>query len=74
MFEALKSYFDLQEHCPTIIRQCFENPTQELNLFRLRTAEVLERNNVEVGETKNECCVYGDYSCRIEVEPTRKKI
>ena len=40
-FEALKSYFDLQEHCPTIICQCFENPTQELNLFRSWTAEVL---------------------------------
>ena len=33
MFEALKSYFNLQEHCPTFIRQCFENPTQELNLW-----------------------------------------
>ena len=33
MFEALKSYFNAQEHCPTIIRQCFENPTQELNLW-----------------------------------------
>ena len=39
--EALKSYFDSQEHCPTIICQCFENPTQELNLFRSWTAEVL---------------------------------
>ena len=33
MFEASKSYFNSQEHCPTIIRQCFENPTQELNLW-----------------------------------------
>ena len=33
MFEALKSYFNSQEHCPTIIRQCFENPTQELYLW-----------------------------------------
>ena len=41
MFEALKSYFDSQEPCPTIICQCFENPTQELNLLRLWTAEVL---------------------------------
>ena len=31
MFEALKSSFNSQEQCPTIIRQCFENPTQELN-------------------------------------------
>ena len=30
LFEALKSYFNSQEHCPTIIRQCVENPTQEL--------------------------------------------
>ena len=33
LFEALKSYFNSQEHCPTIIRQCFENPTQELYLW-----------------------------------------
>ena len=33
MFEALKSYFNSQEHFPTMIRQCFENPTQELNLW-----------------------------------------
>ena len=33
MFEASKSYFNSQEHCPAIIRQCFENPTQELNLW-----------------------------------------
>ena len=33
MFEALKSYFNSQEHCPTIIRQCFENPTQKLNIW-----------------------------------------
>ena len=33
MFEALKSYFNSQEHCPTIISQCFENPTEELYLW-----------------------------------------
>ena len=33
LFEALKSYFNSQEHCATIIRQCFENPTQELYLW-----------------------------------------
>ena len=33
LFEALKSYFNSQEYCPTIIRQCFENPTQELYLW-----------------------------------------
>ena len=32
-FEALKSYFNSQEHCPAIICQCFENPTQELYLW-----------------------------------------
>ena len=29
----MKSYFNSQEHCPTIIRRCFENPTQELYLW-----------------------------------------
>ena len=33
IFEALKSYFNLQEHCPTVICQCFENPIQELYLW-----------------------------------------
>ena len=33
MFEALKSYFNLQKHCPTMICQCFENPIQELYLW-----------------------------------------
>ena len=33
MFETLKSCFNSQEHCPTIIRRCFENPTQELYLW-----------------------------------------
>ena len=33
MFEALKSYFNSQEHCPTIIRRCFENPAQDLYLW-----------------------------------------
>ena len=33
MFETSKSYFNSPEHCPTIICQCFENPTQELNLW-----------------------------------------
>ena len=33
LVEALKSYFNSQEHCPTIILQGFENPTQELYLW-----------------------------------------
>ena len=33
MFEGLTSYFNSQEHFPTIIRHCFENPTQEFNLW-----------------------------------------
>ena len=33
MFEALKSDFNSKEHCPIIIRQCFENPIQELYLW-----------------------------------------
>ena len=33
MFEVLKSYFNSPKRFPTIIRQCFENPNQELNLW-----------------------------------------
>ena len=33
MFEALKNHYNSQEHCPTIIRQCFKNPIQELYLW-----------------------------------------
>ena len=33
IFKALKSYFNSQEHCPTTIRQCFENPIHELYLW-----------------------------------------
>ena len=33
MLKPLKNNFDSQEHCPIIIRQCFENPTQELYLW-----------------------------------------
>ena len=33
MFKALKSYFNSQEHCPTMICQYYENPIQELNLW-----------------------------------------
>ena len=32
MFEGLKSYFKSQEGCPTLIKKCFEEPTQELYL------------------------------------------
>jgi len=32
MFEGLKSYFNSQEGCPTLIKKCFEEPTQELYL------------------------------------------
>ena len=32
MFEQLRSYFNSQEGCPTLINNCFEGPTQELNL------------------------------------------
>ena len=32
MLEALKSYFNSQKRYPTIIRQCYENPAQELYL------------------------------------------
>ena len=30
MFEGLKSYFNSQEGCPTLIKKCFKEPTQEL--------------------------------------------
>ena len=33
MFEGLKSYFNSQERCPTLIKKCFEEPTQELYLI-----------------------------------------
>ena len=33
MFEGLKSYFNSQEGCPTLIKKCFEEPTQELYLI-----------------------------------------
>ena len=33
MFEGLKSYFNFQEGCPTLIKKCFEEPTQELYLI-----------------------------------------
>ena len=35
MFEGLKSYFNSQEGCPTFIKKCFEEPTQDSirNLF-----------------------------------------
>jgi len=32
MFEGLRSYFNSQEGCPTLIKNCFEDPTQELYL------------------------------------------
>ena len=33
MFEALKNDRNSQQHSPIVIRQCFENPTQELYLW-----------------------------------------
>ena len=33
MFGGLKSYFNSQEGCPTLIKKCFEEPTQELYLI-----------------------------------------
>ena len=32
MFESLRSYFNSQEGCPTLIQNCFEDPTEELYL------------------------------------------
>ena len=32
MFEALKSYLNLQERCPIMIQKFFESPVQELHL------------------------------------------
>ena len=32
MFEELRSYFNSQEGCPTLIKNCFEDPTQQLYL------------------------------------------
>ena len=32
MFEGLRSYFNSQEGCPTLIKNCFQEPTQELHL------------------------------------------
>ena len=32
IFERLRSYFNSQEGCPTLIENCFEDPTQELYL------------------------------------------
>ena len=32
MFEGLESYFNSQEGCPTLIKNCFQEPTLELYL------------------------------------------
>ena len=58
MFEGLKSYFNSQEGCPTLIKKCFEEPTQELYLIFVHGQLKYFNEIILKLEKKNSSAVY----------------
>ena len=74
-FEGLISYFNSQEGCPTLIKNCFEDPTQELYVFKICSwaVEILQSDYFKARKRKHQCCRSGACSVRTKAGRTCKE-